>query len=248
MRSYRSFTGPEAAAHFLAGELETLSLAGKESHVVLSGGSTPRLWFTILANPPYARAICWDRLHFWWGDERCVPADDEESNYGQARRILFDRVAVPAANLHPIRGDHEPAAEAQRLSAEIAARVPVLPGQRGMPVFDWVLLGMGADGHTASLFPQQTDFAERRSVVVTRHPQTGEQRISLSASQLAACRRLNFLVLGEDKAARVREIFTHPAEALSYPAGRIRAAHGPTEWYLDAAAAKDLPETASVSE
>ena len=105
---------------------------------------------------------------------------------------------------------------------------------------------MGADGHTASLFPQQTDFAEKRLAVVAHHPQTGQKRISLSATQLSSCRRLSFLVLGADKAERVSEIFSHPAESLPYPAARIRAAHGQTEWYLDMASARNLPETASV--
>ncbi len=246
MRTYRSFSGPEEAAHFLAGELKTLSLAKEESHVVLSGGSTPRLWFAILAQPLYAQAIHWRSLHFWWGDERCVPAHDEDSNYGQAKRILFDCIAIPAANLHPIRGENEPAAEAERISAEIKTMVSMPPGQLGLPVFDWIILGMGADGHTASLFPQQTDFAEKRLTVVAHHPQTGQKRISLSATQLSSCRRLSFLVLGADKAERVSEIFSHPAESLPYPAARIRAAHGQTEWYLDMASARNLPETASV--
>ena len=243
MRTYRSFSGPEEAAHFLAGELKTLSLAKEESHVVLSGGSTPRLWCAILAQPLYAQAIHWRSLHFWWGDERCVPAHDEDSNYGQAKRILFDCFAIPAANLHPIRGENEPEAEARRLSAEIKATVP---RQQNQPIFDWIILGMGADGHTASLFPQQTDFAEKRLAVVAHHPQTGQKRISLSATQLSSCRRLSFLVLGADKAERVSEIFSHPAESLPYPAARIRAAHGQTEWYLDMASARNLPETASV--
>lgn len=245
MRNYRSFTGPEQAAHFLAEELKTLSLARDESHVVLSGGSTPKLWFAILAQPPYAQAIRWSSLHFWWGDERCVSALDEESNYGQARRILFDRIAIPAANLHPIRGENEPAAEAERISAEIKTMVSMPPGQLGLPVFDWIILGMGADGHTASLFPQQTDFNETRSAVVARHPQSGQERISLSAAQLARCKRLNFLVLGADKAERVSEIFSLPAESLPYPAARISAAYGPTEWYLDTASARHLAQAVS---
>ena len=172
-----------------------------------------------------------------------MPAHDEDSNYGQAKRILFDCIAIPAANLHPIRGENEPEAEARRLSAEIKATVP---RQQNQPIFDWIILGMGADGHTASLFPQQTDFAEKRLAVVAHHPQTGQKRISLSATQLSSCRRLSFLVLGADKAERVSEIFSHPAESLPYPAARIRAAHGQTEWYLDMASARNLPETASV--
>ena len=248
MRSYRSFSGPEEAARVLADELKTLSLAGEESHVVLSGGSTPRLWFEVLAQPPYSKVIRWQNLHFWWGDERCVPVADEESNYGVAKRILFDRIAIPAGHIHRIRGENQPAEEAERLSAEIEALVPKMamaPRQQGLPVFDWILLGMGADGHTASLFPQETDFNEERLAVVARHPQTGQARISLSALQLASCKRLSFLVLGADKAERVSEIFSHPAESLPYPAARITALHGPTEWLLDAASASKLPDTAS---
>ena len=109
-------------------------------------------------------------------------------------------------------------------------------------IHDWDRKG----GNTHELYNLQTDFAEKRLAVVAHHPQTGQKRISLSATQLSSCRRLSFLVLGADKAERVSEIFSHPAESLPYPAARIRAAHGQTEWYLDMASARNLPETASV--
>ncbi|NLZ16465.1 MAG: 6-phosphogluconolactonase [Desulfobulbaceae bacterium] len=237
MRTYRIFSGPEEAAAVLAGELQTLSLVEKRSHVVLSGGSTPRLWFALMAQPPFAGAINWQNLHFWWGDERCVAAADVESNYGQAEQLLFRHVPIPAANVHRIRGENEPEAEALRLADEIKDVVPL---QQGRPVFDWILLGMGTDGHTASLFPGQTNFDEKRLAVVASHPQTGQKRISLSAPQLASCRRLSFLVLGADKAVRVGEIFSQPDKELPYPAARISSSFGQTEWFLDRPAARLL--------
>ncbi|NQS71682.1 MAG: 6-phosphogluconolactonase [Desulfobulbaceae bacterium] len=237
MHTYRCFTGPDEAAGVLAEELQALSLAQEVSHIVLSGGSTPQHWFALMAQPPFARTIRWSALHFWWGDERCVAPEDSTSNYGQAEQLLLRHVAIPAANIHRIRGENEPRSEALRLEAELRALVPQ---QQGRPVFDWVLLGMGADGHTASLFPQHTDFDEERLAIVATHPQSGQLRISLSALQLASCRRLTFLVLGTDKAERIGEIFTRPAETLTYPAARISAAHGVTEWYLDAASAAHL--------
>ncbi len=241
MPAYRVFSGPEEAALVLARELQSLSEKRDLSHVVLSGGSTPRLWFAQLAQSPFATAIRWEKLHFWWGDERCVEPEHADSNYGQAERILFRHIAIPAANIHRIRGEDAPEEEAMRLSAEIAAQVPA---QEGMPVFDWIILGMGSDGHTASLFPQKTNFDEPRLAMVATQPQTGQRRISLSPTQLASCRRLTFLVLGADKAERVGEIFSQPAESLPYPAARIQASHGQTEWYLDAESAGCLPAEA----
>lgn len=136
MHTYRCFTGPDEAAGVLAEELQALSLAQEVSHIVLSGGSTPQHWFALMAQPPFARAIRWSALHFWWGDERCVAPEDSASNYGQAEQLLFRHVTIPATNIHRIRGENEPRSEALRLEAELRALVQQ---QQGRPVFDWVL-------------------------------------------------------------------------------------------------------------
>ncbi|KOO11879.1 6-phosphogluconolactonase, partial [Vibrio xuii] len=102
---------------------------------------------------PYAESIQWQNLHFWWGDERCVAPDDAESNYGEANTLLFSKVNLPAENIHRILGENDPQGEAERFAKEMA---DVIPCENGTPVFDWILLGVGADGHTASLFPGQT--------------------------------------------------------------------------------------------
>lgn len=237
MMNYQIFNTPEQVVKSLAESMLAMSQTDKPVHISLSGGSTPKLLFKTLAQPPYNSAIAWDNLHFWWGDERCVPADDAESNYGEANELLFKQVAIPRDNIHRIRGEADPEREVIRFSNEMDA---VIPHTNSMPVFDWILLGMGTDGHTASLFPHQTDFSDENLTVIAKHPETGQLRISKTARLIASARRITYLVLGESKAEVLREIQQQPAEALPYPAAKIMSRKGQTEWYLDAEAAKLL--------
>lgn len=237
--NYKVFATPQDVVISLAETMQAMSLQSQAVHISLSGGSTPKLLFKVLAQAPFADSIQWNNLHFWWGDERCVAPTDAESNFGEANDLLFKHVTIPAANIHRIRGEAEPIAECARFAAEMDA---VIPHKQGLPAFDWILLGMGGDGHTASLFPHQTNFDDPALAVIATQPQSGQQRISKTARLLENADRITYLVLGESKAEVLFEINSTPAEMLAYPAAKIKASHGETEWYLDAAAAKLLAQ------
>ncbi|MFT4835551.1 MAG: 6-phosphogluconolactonase, partial [Psychromonas sp.] len=148
--NYTIFSATKLLLEKLAEDFLLLSQKETVSHISLSGGSTPILLFKYLANSPYAQKINWQNLHFWWGDERCVAATDSESNFGQCKKFLFDQIIIPAENIHRIRGENSPQQEVIRYAQEIRNHIDSV---NGIPQFDWILLGVGNDGHTASLFP-----------------------------------------------------------------------------------------------
>ncbi|VEB21913.1 6-phosphogluconolactonase [Avibacterium volantium] len=227
------FENAQSAVEKIAEELKQYSLEGRPVHISLSGGSTPKLLFKTLAAAPYNQAIQWKSLHFWWGDDRMVVPTDPESNYGEVQKLLFDHIEIPAENIHRIRGEAPVEQELARFQNELAEVVP--NGE-----FDWIILGMGADGHTASLFPHQTNFDDENLAVIAKHPETGQVRISKTAKLLEQAKRITYLVTGAAKAEILKEIQSTPAENLPYPAAKIKAKNGVTEWYLDKDAAKLL--------
>ncbi|WP_375320495.1 6-phosphogluconolactonase [Aliivibrio logei] len=237
MINHQIFQTPEQVVISLADELKALSKKGKPVHVSLSGGSTPKMLFSLLASEPYAKSIQWKNLHFWWGDERCVAPDDAESNYGEANELLFSHITIPEDNIHRIQGENDPEKEAVRFAQEMR---DVIPQQGGIPVFDWILLGVGADGHTASLFPNVIDYSDSNLSLVAIHPESGQRRVSKTTKVLQAAKRISYLVLGKGKADIVHEISTTPAEQLSYPAAKIQSTMGQTEWFLDLDAAAQI--------
>lgn len=237
MMNHKIFDTAAGAIEFLANDLKNYSLQNKPIHVSLSGGSTPKMLFRRLAQIPYPTDINWANLHFWWGDERCVLPTDSESNFGGADTLLFSQVSIPAGNIHRILGENDPQKEAQRYAKEMAATIPL---HDGVPVFDWILLGIGPDGHTASLFPGKTTYNEKNLVIVATHPQSGQFRVSKTARVFKAAKRITYLVLGSGKQDIVNEIHIHSAGDLPYPAAKIRSDNGETEWYLDKKAANKL--------
>jgi 6-phosphogluconolactonase len=237
MINHKIFQTADEVVHSLADDLKTYSEQGRPVHISLSGGSTPKMLFKLLASAPYATSIQWHNLHFWWGDERCVAPDDAESNYGEANALLFSQIQIPAENIHRILGENDPASEVERFAQEMLAQVPT---QDGTPVFDWILLGVGADGHTASLFPGATNYQDPALALVASHPESGQLRVSKSAKVLQAAKRISYLVLGAGKADIIHEIHTTAAEALPYPAAKVQSSQGETEWYLDKDAAAKI--------
>ncbi|MGD8115313.1 6-phosphogluconolactonase [Vibrio sp. TRT 29B02] len=237
MINHKIFPTAEQVVASLADDMKAYSELGRPVHISLSGGSTPKMLFKLLASDTYATSIQWNNLHFWWGDERCVAPDDVESNYGEANALLFSQVNLPRENIHRIRGEDEPAVEAKRFAEEMAA---VIPCENGTPVFDWILLGVGADGHTASLFPNQTNYQDENLSVLASHPESGQIRVSKTAKVLEAAKRISYLVLGAGKVDIVNEIHTTPANELPYPASKIQSKTGLTEWYLDSDAAAKI--------
>lgn len=231
------FETADAVVEKLAQQWQQLSQQGRPVHISLSGGSTPIRLFQFVANSTFATEIQWQNLHFWWGDERCVPPSDAESNFGEAERKLFSHVAIPSENIHRIEGELSPELGVAAFISEMETHLPMV---NGLPQFDWILLGMGEDGHTASLFPNETDYDTTAFAVTARHPQSGQWRISNSAAVLENAQRITYLVLGANKAEMLAQINQNDPADLPYPAAKIRSRVGVTEWYLDSAAASAL--------
>ncbi|MEH8075587.1 6-phosphogluconolactonase [Gallibacterium anatis] len=234
---YQIFPTAQAVVEQIAREFKCYSQLGKAVHISLSGGSTPKLLFQTLAKAPYSQEIQWQNLHFWWGDDRMVDPSDVESNYGEVQRLLFDHIVIPAENIHRIYGELSPQQALEKFKQDLQQ---IEDKQNGMPVFDWIILGMGADGHTASLFPNATDFSDSHWAVIAQHPESGQYRVSKTAALIENAKRVTYLVTGAAKAEILKEIDTTPAEDLPYPAARIKAKYGITEWYLDQDAAQLL--------
>ncbi|MFW6277726.1 MAG: 6-phosphogluconolactonase [Prolixibacteraceae bacterium] len=205
--------------------------------IALSGGNTPKKLYKVLAEK-YADSIPWERIHFWWGDERCVPPENEDSNFKLANDYLFSNVPVPKENIHRIKGENDPEEESIRYTYEIQENL----NYRGEnPVFDLVLLGLGEDGHTASIFPDQLELFEKDSIcAVTSHPQTGMPRLTLTGRVLNNANRIFFIVTGENKSLRVSEIMNNEEAAKLLPAYYIEPENGTVIWFLDEAAASKI--------
>ena len=215
----------------------------------LAGGTTPEQLYGLLARPPYTARIDWARVHFFWSDERCVPPEHADSNYRMARESLLDRVRPPEAHVHRMRGEQPPPAEASRYERELgggasgsAATAP--------PRLDLILLGMGSDGHTASLFPGDPALAEReRWVAVARTSGPGVARLTFTLPMINAARAVLFLVAGKDKAGALAAVMGRAgagaaaptgntaAPGAALPAQRVQPGDGELEWLVDADAA-----------
>jgi 6-phosphogluconolactonase len=210
--------------------------------VALSGGSTPRgLYSRIAMDAAHVGAVSWRHVEFFWGDERPVAPDHPESNYRMAREALLDHLPVADAQVHRIRGESPPAQAAEEYESEIARVLGVPPGT--MPRFDLVLLGLGPDGHTASLVPGTTALTETRRVVVANYvPKFGVDRITLTAPAINAAHAIVFLAEGEAKAARLREVIEGPRDTDRLPAQLIHPTDGSLMWLVDAAAASQLSQ------
>jgi 6-phosphogluconolactonase len=229
-----------AADLFVAVVAEAIAAQGR-ADVALSGGSTPRSLYRLLAMPGYAARVDWSRTGIWFGDERCVPPDDPESNYGMARDALLQHVAIPEANIHRMRGEMPPENAAQSYEDELHAAFHLTTG--APPRFDLIWLGLGADGHTASLFPGTAALAVTdRLAVANVVPRLNMTRLTLTFPVLNAAARVAFLVSGEDKAEIVARVIegdrSDPAALL--PSQRIEPVSGELLWLLDFAAAGQL--------
>lgn len=222
------------AAAAVAEELQVSIRARKRALFVLAGGSTPRGVYERLASAG-AAAPWWSAVEFLFGDERCVPPDDEASNYRMVRESLLDPLGIAAERVHRIRGELAPAEAAAAYERELVE----LMGSE-TPQLDLLLLGLGEDGHTASLFPGSTSLEETtRWVVASRSPVAPHDRVTLTLALLGRARRVFFLATGRAKAAAVGAVLgsTSPQDL---PATRVRALEGKPTWWLDRAAAANL--------
>lgn len=182
--------------------------------------------------------IRWQQMHIFWADERCVPPDDLQSNYGQANQLLLSHVPIPSHNIHPINGTLEPAVAAQQYEQEL--RRFTRPDQQ-VPIFDWVLLGMGTDGHTASLFPGQSEPPYRLSFPTqVNYDSRPAQRVSLTSYILNQADEIVFMVTGESKAAALQKVVEGKPDPHNLPAQRIKPCKGQVTWLIDSGAASLL--------
>ena len=229
----------EAARRFVAAA-STATAARGRFVVALSGGSTPKALLRLLAEPPYRDEIDWSRVHVAWGDERCVPPDHDESNYRMAREALLDRVPIPPEQVYRPLGeepDHQAAADAY---AATLRRIFGLARDE-WPRFDLLHLGLGPEGHTASLFPGSPALGEREKLVAAPWVEKlGAYRLTLTPPAINAAREVQFLVAGTEKASIVREVLRGPRDPNRLPAQVVAPTEGRLTWLLDAAAAAQL--------
>lgn len=229
----------EAAAKRIA-ELGNEAIAQRgEFHLALAGGKTPRALYRCLGAPPMRQRLDWSRVHLWFGDERCVPPDHPDSNYGMAVEML-ERLPLESHQFHRMEGELEPQLAARRYRDALAQ----LPRDAdNIPIFDLILLGLGADGHIASLFPDTEALQVTQLTVIALHsPLHHNWRLSLSLPVLNRARHLLLVASGDKKADILRHIFcAPPAAARPLPVQLLNPAPGALEWYLDREAARFLP-------
>jgi 6-phosphogluconolactonase len=241
MPQIKIYPDTEHMAHATAELLVTIAVSSIDDRgsfsVALSGGSTPRRAYEHLATKEFASRVDWSHIHVFWGDERCVPPRHPRSNYGMAREALLDHIPIPTRNVHRVLGELAPAEAASRYEATL--RQFFSPEQEGEAVtFDLVLLGMGTDGHTASLFPRSKVLAERSRWVASDYvDETKDWRVTLTPPAINAARQVSFLVSGRAKARTVQQVIRGPRQSRLLPAQIVQPKSGNLTWLLDSEAA-----------
>jgi 6-phosphogluconolactonase len=250
--TYRVFSTPAAVAEaaaqlFTTNAVQAVASRGR-ARIAISGGSTPKAMFALLADPaqPFAKRVPWDRLDLYWVDERCVPPDHADSNYRMTREALLSKVPLPAESVHRMEGELDPEVAAARYESTIRNTFKLEGAET--PTFDLVLLGMGDDGHTASLFPHTAALNEISHIVVPNHvPQKDTWRITLTWPVINQGREVAFLIEGAAKTQVLHDVFLGPYQPETFPSQIIRPASGRLTLLLDSVAAAKLPEPADSS-
>lgn len=204
--------------------------------VALSGGSTPKIVFDLLANEYCDQD--WSKFHFYWGDERCVPPTDDQSNYKMTVDHLFSKIKVPKENIYPIKGENDPDSETQRYARVLENTLEI---ENDIPQFDLVILGMGDDGHTASIFPHEIGLWDSNEwCEVATHPESGQKRVSITGDIINNAKMVAFLVTGASKEEKVQRIINQEDDFLQYPASLVAPQSGELYWFLDNDAARGI--------
>jgi 6-phosphogluconolactonase len=229
-----------AANYFV--DLTTSKLRKKDSfRVALSGGSTPLSMYSILVQEAVRDRVNWEKVFFFWGDERYVPHDHPESNYGSAHQALFEHLPVPDNHILPINTENSPEQDALAYQETIKQHFEVVDPQISLPRFDLIYLGMGTDGHTASLFPHSPALEHLDQWVVANHVEALDTwRITMTPTIINAAEYVIFLVRGIDKAERLNEVVNGPYKPAELPAQLIRPEYGQLIWLIDQAASSVL--------
>lgn len=242
MPDVRVYPTPEALALAAAERFVALAGAAIAEHgrfcAALSGGETPRATYACLAQPELAARVEWPRVYLFWSDERGVPPDHPESNYGLARAAWLEHVPIPAANVCRVCGEHG----ATQAAAEYEARLRTFFAGEPRPRLDLVLLGLGEDGHTASLFPGSLALQERDHwVAAVSAPKPPPERVTLTLPAINAAAHILFLVSGAGKADILRQVLQGSRQPEALPAERVAPTAGDLCWLVDAAAASRIP-------
>ena len=210
--------------------------------IALSGGSTPKRLYELLASPSWRDRIPWSKIDFFWGDERYVPPTDSSSNYRMTNEAMLEKVNVPAGRIHRVPTELEPPETAAESYENEIKRVLPTSGS-AVPEFDLVLLGLGTNGHVASLFPFQPALHEKSKLVISEYIEEVKMtRISLTFPVINSAKDILFLSLGPDKASVIQEVLTGKPDPERLPAQYVQAEHGKATWLLDPPAAVGLPE------
>jgi 6-phosphogluconolactonase len=227
-----------AAEEFRHRAAEAIAEQGRFT-VVLSGGNTPRLLYRELANESEG-SLSWEKIHLFWGDERTVPPDHPDSNYRLVQEELLSRITIPAANIHRMHGeDPDPVTAAADYETRLHKFFSLKPGQ--FPCFDLIFLGVGADGHTASLFPGSEALIDNKRLVVAPYvAQLNTRRLTLTASVINRAVCVIFLVSGAEKAKTLQRVLEGPYDPLNLPSQLIKPVDGKLSWLVDRAAASLL--------
>lgn len=206
--------------------------------IALSGGSTPKLLYSLLGDEPYHSQIDWTQVDIFWSDERCVPPNDPDSNYLLAQQVLLSKISVPADQVHRMPADQPDRDAASKAYSEEMQRTF---GTNGIPNFDLIQLGMGPEGHTASLFPHQASLHEQQRLVMPVNvPKPPPPRLTFTPPLLNAARYILFLVAGADKADALQAVLEGEYQPDEYPAQIVRPNNGEVIWMLDNTVAAKL--------
>ncbi len=225
---------PSALARHVAEWMTSLAIAARGPfRVSLSGGSTPKALFALLASDDFIGRFPWAQVAWYWGDERFVPPDHPESNYGMTRKTMLDKAPVPPGNIHPVPSDGTPEEAALRYERTLQAAYGAAVLDPARPLFDITLLGLGPDGHTASLLPGESVLQERKRWVAAVSHGRPEVRITMTYPVIESSRQVAFLVAGKEKAAILKTI---RAGGSDVPAARVNPV-GELHWFVDRAAA-----------
>lgn len=227
----------EAARYVVRVASESITTHGRFT-LALAGGSTPKKLYGLLASEPYRDQIDWALTEIFWSDERCVPPDNEESNYHLAQEALLSKVPISAAQIHRMPADTE---DREQASLTYIQEIQRVFGTNGIPSFDLIQLGMGPEGHTASLFPHQASLHEQsRLIMPVTVPKPPPPRLTFTPPLLNAAAHILFLVAGQDKADALQAVLEGEHNPDEYPAQIIRPTQGEVTWMLDPAAASKL--------
>jgi 6-phosphogluconolactonase len=232
--SIKIFPTPLALAESLALELvnqiNDTSAERLPFSIALSGGNTPKLLFSVLGDK-FSSSVNWNNVHLFWVDERCVPPDDPESNFGMTKKALLSKTIIPEGNIHRIHGEDDPEKEAERYSDEIMS---FTVKRNGLPFFNIMLLGLGEDGHTASIFPgNEKLFLTDKICTSAVHPITGQERITITGKVINNAANVIFIVTGKNKAGIVNNIAGQHDNKRQFPASFVKPSDGRVFWYLD---------------